>query len=577
MISFSKESRKWIDWLNTQITNDKQAFILKSSLTVCWILAAVVFATIIYTIPRGFDLSDESFYWMGYKTPDQFVYIGFFQWLGEVFIIEGHHEIKILRGIRLLLHLISSFFLYASVNYFFQRTGHIKPELRLLLPLLLLGNFASYSIGPQSLSYNHMVLILLQIEAGIIFFLLGNKNERTPLFLCWLGLAIAHPLLFLAKFPTAFIFLFFWPILLLLYPQKTSWKKAFLCFLCLSIPIFFLARSPTNINNFISDYQAYSRTMTSHNPLNLLFQLWNTSQQFFIEIIKNNLKIDRLILLLFLVYLKFPRTRIGLILAITWLFLSFDNYFNLFKQHGFFPSQSLWIDLIIVGLFFQAYISIKEALFILAIVLIPFGASIGTNNNIFTHITFYLPFIILSAFLFKNHVAQSFGNLSVVLATGIICYSFLMVYWEHPYRLNTSYSQQNTPFNIAHSGEQILMDSETAQGLNQLKLLLKKNNIKPTNHYLCSYSGMIGAGLLLGYNAPVHSWNDDKEMEYNKYCWSKKSLKKDKPFIWLSISETETHPNFLNKTDCLGELLGTVDLIVYQKKQKVFAYRVHWL
>jgi hypothetical protein len=577
MFSYSKESRKCFDWLNIQITNKNQALILKSSLAVCWILTTVVFGTIIYTIPRGFDLSDESFYWMGYKNPDQFVYVGFFQWLGDFFIIEGKHEIKILRGIRLLLHLISSFFLYASVKYFLKRKGHVNPGMRLLLPLLLLGNFASYTIGPQSLSYNHMVLILLQIEAGIIFYILGNNNERSTLLICWLGLAIAHPLLFLAKFPTAFIFLFFWPVLLLLYPQQKSWKTSILCFLCLLFPLFFLGRSPANLNNFLMEYEAYSRTMTSHNPINLILKLWNSSHQFFIEIIKHNLKIDRLILLLFLIYLKFPRTRIGIILAISWLLLSFNNYFNHFEQHGFFPYQSLWIDLIIIGLFFQAYISIKEAFLILAILLIPFGASIGTNNNIFTQITFYVPFFILSAFLLKSHFGKAFGNLALILATGIICYSFLMVYWKHPYRLNTSYSQQNTTFNIPHSGENILMDCETAQGLNALNMLLKKNNINPANHYLCSYSGMMGAGLLLGYNAPVHSWNDAKEMEYNRYCWSKESLKKDKSFIWLSGSKKDTYPSFLNKTACFGELLGAVDLIVYQKKQRVFAYRVHWL
>lgn len=556
---------------------DKERRILHfCALSVCWLLSALGFSVIVYAIPRGFDWSDEAFYWMAYQQPADFVYVGFFQWFGKVFLIDGLPEIQTLRAIRLLLHLISAVFLFSSIKHFFSKKEHKSPVLPYLLPLLLIANWASYSLGPQSVSYNHLVLILLQFQTGIVLRMVQPELNTLAFRFGIIALAISNPLVFLAKFPTAIVFTFFWPVFLLLIQEKRDWKKPLLSFLSLCIPLLFLAGSPEGFNQFIREYQAFGNTMKSHDPLNLLTKLKGDFVYFFEDLVKNQLHFDRFLLLSLLIYFSFFRSRIAWILLGLWIYPTLNNYLDFLDKQYVFPTQSAWIYLIAAGIIIQAFRSIKYASLVLAFCLIPFGASLGTNNNLFTQITFYFPFFILATLWLKSKMASNFGYISIILAVVTISFSFNLEFWENPYRLKAPFTQQNIPFQIKGKEEKLLLDAETANALHELDILLTLNNINPENHYLCSYSGMMGAGLLLCYEPPVRSWNDYKEQEYNAYCWSNVKLKEDKPFVWLSSDSTELIPPFLESKNLQIKRIGEVELVVYQKKQMVFISEIIW-
>lgn len=554
----------------------ERRFLFYLALSASWLLAIVGLSAVVYGIPRGFDWSDEAFYWMAYQQPEDFVYVGFFQWFGKVFLIDGLPEIQTLRTIRLLLHLISAGFLFYSIKAFFSKSESPNPTLPFVLPLLLIANWASYSLGPQSLSYNHLVLIILQIQTGIVLRMnqpdSNRLNDKIGLF----ALGLSNPVLLLAKFPTAVVFTFFWPVFIWLIQEKPSWKKPLFSFLSLSISLLLLTGTPERFHQFIQEYQAFGATMKSHEPLHLLTKLKGDAIHFFEDLVQDSLYFDRLLLFALLIYFSFFRSRIALLLLALWIFPTISNYLNFLDNQYVFPAQSAWIYLIAGGIIIQTFRSTKAAAIVLAYALIPFGASLGTNNNLFTQITFYFPFFILATLWLKSRMARNFGFVSIVLAVGAIGFSFYLEFWKNPYRLKAPITQQNIPYQIKDKEEKLLLDAETANALHELDILLTLNNINPENHFLCAYSGMMGAGLLLGYQPPVRSWNDNKEQEYNRYCWNNSKLRKDKPFVWLSADSTELMPRFLVTENLQSKRIGEVELVVYQKKQKVFVSAVEW-
>ncbi len=562
--------------LRSQPGGSELRFLFIISLSAVWLLAITGFLTILYSIPRGFDWSDEAFYWMAYQKPSEFVYVGFFQWFGEVLLVDGLPEIHSLRISRLLLHLLSAGILYHAVRVYLKKTEKSSPFLSFLLPLLLLANWATYSLGPQSLSYNHLVLIILQIQTGIIFWLSSGELNSIRFKLNLVFLAITSPLLFLAKFPTGILFTFIWPTIIGLIQQKQSWKKPLFIFLSVGIPLIILAGTPARFTEFIEKYQAFGNTMSSHAPAYLLQKLWLDVKHFFGDLAGDDLEFDRIILFSLLLYFSVFKSRIALIILGFWITPTIIHYFNYLNDQEVFPAISAWIYVLAGGIILQAFRSPKDALIVLSFCMIPFAASLGTNNNLFTQITFYFPFFILATLWLKSRMSGNFGYVGLVLATLAISLSFYKEYWKNPYRLKSSITEQNIPFQIKNKSEILLLDAATTNALHELDILLTLNNINPENHYLCSYSGMMGAGLLLGYEPPLRSWNDFKEQEYNRYCWSDGRLKKDKPFIWLSSDSTEIFPRFLAGKNLHSEQIGQVELVVYQKREKVSVFSLHW-
>ena len=182
----------------------------------------------------------------------------------------------------------------------------------------------------------------------------------------------------------------------------------------------------------------------------------------------------------------------------------------------------------------------------------------------------------LAAVWLKSRMALNFSSVSMVLAILAITQVFYKEFWKNPYRLKSSLAEQNIPFQIKNKSEVLFLDAETTNALHELDILLTLNNISPESHYLSSYSGMMGAGLLLGFDLPIRSWNDFKEHDYNRYCWSDARLKKDKPFVWLSLDSTEVIPRFLNSKELQVKRIGDVELVVYQKKQRVSVSAIGW-
>ncbi len=138
---------------------------------------------VIWAAGFGFEYSDESFYYLGYKyfsnTPDLHG-APFHRVLHSIF---GWFEpsIYLLRIYRLILYIFTGF----SLFYFIRkeqlsRTYLIKNIT--LICVILMGLFVSYSKGPQSISYNSLSTILIIWISGIWYHSLKSQSETIKLF-----------------------------------------------------------------------------------------------------------------------------------------------------------------------------------------------------------------------------------------------------------------------------------------------------------------------------------------------------------------------------------------------------------
>lgn len=174
---------------------------------------------VVYASARGFDFSDEALYLMGYRFPGEVKIFCtfFFQWVGNLPGI-GSAGILELRILRLILHLLSAFVFSAGFYFWFKNKipkQSTSPGFILLLVSNMAYSLLSYSIFPQSLSYNSLTLIFLQFSVGVICFLKGGvKHQTTGLLLIFsMGFLVAS--LFLIKATSGILFFLLLPFLLL--------------------------------------------------------------------------------------------------------------------------------------------------------------------------------------------------------------------------------------------------------------------------------------------------------------------------------------------------------------------------
>jgi hypothetical protein len=219
---------------------------------------------------RGFDLTDEGFYYLNYLHPfdipaasTAYHYIG-----GYIYKILGYN-IYLLR-ISVLVGMVISSSIFCIVFDYMMRKQY--KNLNLELPdrvaigaLLVLSNLSIYSIFTTSWSYNHLNLVVMTIVFSIFLGLVMPANNIKMRKIIGLNILCTAFIFFdfFIKFPSS-ISMFGLLVMLLLLTSNISWRKKGLVGLSIFISIIiFLIGYFTLIQSISESYRNIKEVMAA--------------------------------------------------------------------------------------------------------------------------------------------------------------------------------------------------------------------------------------------------------------------------------------------------------------------------
>lgn len=476
---------------------------------------------------RGLELSDESFYYLGYRhfdnAPDlgaasfHFIYGRFFSFLD--LSLTGS------RQLRLILTILSSLVLYIGVVKLKARSSW--SDKFVLFNILLSGMLLSFCWAPMALSYNSMSSILIALIVG--FWLLSLKIKSQGEILCWAILGGLFVLLFFIKATNILLF----PLIIFaaLYWRNTQGfqKRKILTPNMLNILAFLLGI--VGMLFFVSGGDSISETINSH--LQQLFGLANadSSHSFSYlwdkyyknaEMVIQKLKYTILVLFAFYILARlffkirkekppFWATTVFKIAGII-IFLTFI-YQNEYWKGGTPFKYKMLIPYVFVAVFAVLNQSLESkkinTALIFGLLSIPIAGAIGTNNGLSAQVLFYSVFVfLLIYYALKTSSITWFKNVSLslimLLATSQIVSGTIL----NPYRLSplTQNTQNLDGIPIIKN---LKVDSETFELSENLKSL---RSFKA--EYIFAYSGMLGLNSLTEKKPYSLEWfnegDDDK-------------------------------------------------------------------
>lgn len=155
-------------------------------------LASVVLAVLVWSLPRGFDITDEAFYLLNYRYPAEYEasFTDFHLVITRVFGLAdasiGTYRVAALLGIGLgavAFGLSLSVWLRRALSPDNPRRWLVRPVL--VITYVLLGELLAMSIMPRTVSYNGLNTLLLLLSAAAALAALS----RGPAGSSWLLLA----------------------------------------------------------------------------------------------------------------------------------------------------------------------------------------------------------------------------------------------------------------------------------------------------------------------------------------------------------------------------------------------------
>lgn len=181
-----------------------------------WVITIAMLLIILWGLNKGFDLSDEGYYMLGFNKEQVIGNQVLFFWLPVKYVF-SFVELNVLniRIIRLLLTILSSFVLslgfYRWYKYISGNSNFI-----IILGIVLIGNFASYTIFPQSLSYNTLIPFYQGLSIGILFYALSENNKFKVSFLFFI-IGFLLPFQIITKIISGLLFIVLVLILIFIY------------------------------------------------------------------------------------------------------------------------------------------------------------------------------------------------------------------------------------------------------------------------------------------------------------------------------------------------------------------------
>ena len=131
------------------------------------LLNAITILVIYWACYHSIDLSDESYYYMGYLHFDNVPDLSgaSFHMVFNSFFSSFNMSLPEVRVLRLFLTVLAACILFLGLDKVLTHKN--KPEKFLLFNVVLSGMLLSYSWAPLALSYNSMSTVLISLIIGV--------------------------------------------------------------------------------------------------------------------------------------------------------------------------------------------------------------------------------------------------------------------------------------------------------------------------------------------------------------------------------------------------------------------------
>ncbi len=510
-----------------------------------------IVALLLWSANKGIDITDESFYLMGYRYPHEvkFLFSNYQLLILKLFNVNYLGLVEI-RLIRLLLTftgtLILSIGFMTWLNSVLVKFNKSKQGLYLPIVFFTIMALSSYSFGPQTLSYNTTSLILIEILIGLFLYNYSKIDELSTYTVIitntnFVLLGVVFAMLFFVKFSNAIVLL---PILAFIYLYKlfisthyiAALRKVFvkLLFLCTGVFLFtfFYFDSLHSTLLFLNEY-AFSLKQLTNKVYDINTLLINYSDSFIFLFTKHIINYKLIIILLATLPILSLNSKLHLYLKHLFIIIYVcgtlsltAHLYNLDSLNGGTFNSSL---LTLPYLIFLVFISIPSLIFVIIkktrnrqliievlsigflFFFLPFIGALGTYNNIMVQIIFYLVFWAMLILCMLSVISVQIKS-SIPLFITILCVSFIVfnqIYTAiiyYPYRINGTLLNQNKPIVLNNGATVFYIDSSLYNVVATLKKDLVLNTTYSTNTPVFSYFNHIGITYLINGITPSCAW-----------------------------------------------------------------------
>lgn len=500
------------------ITNNSFVIILAT-------LLFLIVGTLIISLNKGFDFTDEGGFLLSYKNVD--IYRGGI-YNYHIIIYKLTHWLNpgiiTYRWLSILITLFSSIILtgglFRWVNANFKENSLFKNYF-FLFSFISIGNFLFFFPGLQTIHNNTLTNFFLQVSTGLILYLFSIKpsnltqSNKSVLILLIIGVLCAFS--FFVKFPTGILQVTTYLIIFFIYLKKHGLKEKFMVIfpLCTGTAIgillyfiFFQGLNEWHLN-FRKEYN-----MLSDHSSNILLKRYIFEVLSLIKFSISNF----LWLLIFPIFillkkhllLKYNSKKFQIFWTL-FLYLSIALVIYQIYYFGFYRStfaDSTWINayFYLILIVFQIVLllafehskkwftkknfnlKINENLVVFLLIITPFIGAVGTANPIFLNslahsATWFGVIVILSIHLskfIKSKIVISIFILipSVITTTQIIDGNLNVPYYSLFNKNKSNFFQQNAQINNMPLIEGIYVDVKTKKFLTELNFVLKENNYR---------------------------------------------------------------------------------------------------
>jgi len=474
----------------------------------------------------GFDISDESYYSIGYlyaKNPFQFGADPFLIVYQRFFGAFNFSLVQI-RILRVVLGVFSSLVLYLGVKNYFSNAS--KSKNIILFNMLLVGHLLSFTFGPLALSYNSMSAILLSLIVGLWLLLLKTANNfaRYGLVAILGGLLVLlgfNKITNLVLLPIMALITIVWLVKKL--PSiKSIIIEALAQALCLAMGAMlilgFLGKGFSNIYPTIEMFYSYFIDKATNDPNHnfndvLLVYYYNVKW-----IVKKMLLPTIIVAATFIIQLIVKKKKpsadnklqiiVFVIGLLTLIIIIFKNYY--YKGGG--GSGSIYQ--IILGYLLIGFFALLQKLsghskinwlVVLGLISIPFVGALGTNNGLAANVLFYGAFVFLLIYYLVDNAKNTLYKSTVFAIVGLLAFSqIITAITQFPYRQTTSENME-----IAIEDIPFLKGIKTNSQFNSLQLQLLDVKNHPAEH-IFTLSHQTGLILLSDKKPYSFAWFNEK-------------------------------------------------------------------
>lgn len=504
-----------------------------------WSGVAATTALFVAGANRGFDFTDEGFYYLSFVHPENVSdnHTSFFFFGGKIFAFLGGNIVA-MRVCTLLACLGSALIFLSGVRVFLQRFhGEVftTEHFHLLGGALLSTCFLGFAISPASLSYNFQNAVCLLAAGGCLLHASAlPRSERwfdraSVAALALFGMIIG--LEFFVKFSSSLILLAVGTVFFALVGRQSPKQKAGVA-LCLVSNLGLVAAA---YFGFLQDFGQWKErisglvwSLTSGTSYldSYLVRYRKELGDIFSMTLENFIPIW-VVAVPTVVVVTALRTKLRwqivaavigggwIVIHLIWVAARIQHFIE--PGLPFFLGVLLLLLLLGIGSWFAGRarnISLAMSWPIAALsgfcLVLPLIGSFGTTNEIYANSLYQLaPWFVLATILLtlldRAWDTKWISRIALVILTGVVVNQFYHGYWHAPYRINGSRSLQTIPTAVGEPATSLRLDFQTNEFIVTGRETLRQHGFKPGDDLLVFFN-LPGFVFAMGGQSPGHPW-----------------------------------------------------------------------